>query len=352
MKTKLLFLFKNLFAVFYLFSMNIGQKILRWYDINKRELPWRQTKDPYCVWVSEIIMQQTRIAQGLSYYLRFIEAFPNIHALASSSEEKVLHLWQGLGYYSRARNMHHTAKYIVEKYDGKFPTTFEDIKKLKGVGNYTASAIASFCFNEVKPAIDGNVYRVYARLFDIAEPIDKRPGQKLIEHISDQEIIKEHPGDYNQAMMDFGATICTPKTPACTSCVVQEHCMALKNNSIDKRPVKLGKQKIKKRYFNYIVISDTKNVLIQQRQKNDIWKNLYEFPLLETERVYNLEEIMTSDFVNALGIKNNSEIVHFIKQKPHKLSHQHIYAQFLMIHTSQLSPYENYKTIDINNLAN
>lgn len=316
--------------------MNIGYQILDWYNHNKRDLPWRYTKDAYLIWVSEIIMQQTRILQGLSYYQRFVNAFPDIATLASSAEDDVLLLWQGLGYYSRARNMHHTAKYILQELNGVFPDTFDEIVKLKGIGNYTAAAIASVCFNQVKPAIDGNVYRVFTRIFDIDAPVDKRAGQKQVEDLSRQEIVKENPGDYNQAMMDFGAVICTPKNPGCRVCPVSNQCMALKNNQVQNRPVKSMKQKIRKRYFHYLVVLHNNRVVIQKRETNDIWKNLFEFPLVEAENVLELKELMESIQVKMLQFDAHPEIVHYKKIKTHKLSHQHIYSQFLMIKVNEL----------------
>ena len=258
--------------------------LLQWYAKNKRDLPWRSTKNPYKVWLSEIILQQTRVNQGLSYYLNFIEKYPKVEDLAAATEENILKLWQGLGYYSRARNLHFAAKQIIEDFNGKFPKTSFELKKLKGIGEYTSAAIASFCFNEPVAVIDGNVYRVLSRLFGIETPIDSTEGIKEFKNIANLYISKEHPGEYNQAMMDFGAIQCKPVNPMCNECPLIEICEAFNSNRINELPVKAKKVKKRNRYIYYIVPTYNESTFVSKRTQNDVWKNLYEFPIIELSK--------------------------------------------------------------------
>jgi A/G-specific adenine glycosylase len=315
--------------------MNFSKKILAWYYENKRELPWRSTKDPYKIWLSEIMLQQTRVAQGLPYYEKFVTAFPSVFDLADADEEKVLKLWQGLGYYSRARNMHSTAKKIVRDYKGDFPKTYKELIKLKGVGDYTASAIASISFNESEPVVDGNVYRVLARYFGINLAINSSEGIKHFKSLAREVMDVEEIRDYNQGIMEFGAIQCAPKKPYCLHCPLNDSCIALKENRVHELPVKLKKTKVRKRYFNYLVVLDGKNnTLLEQRQGKGIWQNLYQFPLLETDSEVELNSIK-KEATSFLELKDFEDIFLY-NSKPiiHKLSHQHLHTKFWILHTT------------------
>ncbi|MGN7512872.1 MAG: A/G-specific adenine glycosylase [Allomuricauda sp.] len=317
--------------------MNFAPKILNWYREHQRNLPWRETRDPYKVWLSEIILQQTRVAQGMPYYLRFVEAFPTVYDLADAPEEQVLKLWQGLGYYSRARNLHTTAKMVVEDFNGEFPNTYKELKSLKGVGDYTASAIASFCFDIPEPVVDGNVYRVLSRYFGVDTPINSTQGIKYFKELAREVMDPANIRDYNQGIMEFGAVQCAPKKPYCLLCPLQESCVALQENKVDRLPVKLNKTKVRNRYFNYIVLlDDDRNTVLEQRTGKGIWRNLYQFPLIESEKQLQAEElrplIKKKDVVPetaSLSLYNNEPIVH-------KLSHQHLHTQFWILKTSDI----------------
>lgn len=317
--------------------MSFSEKILYWYHINKRELPWRSTRDPYKIWLSEIILQQTRVVQGMPYYHRFLEAFPSVHDLADASEEKVLKLWQGLGYYSRARNLHATAKMIVEDFNGEFPNTYEGLKSLKGVGDYTASAIASICFDVPEPVVDGNVYRVLARYFGVELPINSSEGTKYFKELAREVMETKNVRDYNQGIMEFGAIQCAPKKPYCLLCPLQESCVALKESKVDVLPVKQNKTKIKERHFNYLVFLDKEeNTLMEQRKGRGIWQNLYQFPLLESEK-----ELQTDEMERALTYKTDfpkMESFSLYNTQPiiHKLSHQHLHTKFWILKTEDV----------------
>lgn len=331
MKTIHLFLSKKLIFVFHRYSMTIANLICDWYSRHKRTLPWRETSEPYLIWVSEIIMQQTRIEQGLPYYQRFITLFPDVTALAQASEDEVLHAWQGLGYYSRARNMHETAKQIVKRYNRRFPGSYSELLKLKGIGEYTAAAIASICFNEQVAAIDGNVNRVISRLFDISLPIDKTDGRKQIWEISAELIPKKNPSDYNQAMMDLGAGICTPKNPACSECPLISKCLAYKNKTVNSRPVKTTKTIQKSRYFNYLVFIYQNTTWIHKRIGNDIWKGLFEFPMIETTEKQGIIELFKSELLHTLNIQQPVNQIKITDMETHVLSHQLIHSRFIQI---------------------
>ena len=309
----------------------IHDTLINWFAENRRDLPWRHNPTPYQVWLSEIILQQTRVNQGWDYYLRFVEKWPTVNDLANATEEEVLKMWQGLGYYSRARNLHQCAKQIVEQHGSQFPADFEKLKQLKGIGDYTAAAIASIAFDLPHAVVDGNVYRVLSRLFDIDTPININEGQTVFAKIADDLLNREQPGLHNQAMMEFGALQCTPKNPNCLLCPLQAQCLAFANQTVMQRPVKLQKLKVTTRHFNYLVFRIEGNVYLHKRSGNDIWKNLYDFPCIESENPMTVEEVIASEKFQQL-IENKSFTI--IKTSPtftHKLTHRTIIAQFIEI---------------------
>ena len=324
--------------------MDFSKKITDWYLINKRDLPWRNTNDPYFIWLSEIILQQTRVDQGLSYYNKFIEHFPTINDLADAKEEIVMKNWQGLGYYNRARNMHYTAKHIANDLDGKFPTSYKEIIQLKGIGDYTASAISSFCFDEVQAVVDGNVYRLLSRYFAIDTPIDTSEGKKLFKELANELINKNKPGLYNQAIMEFGALQCKPK-PNCNTCPLINSCIAYHKNMIKHLPVKSKKIKQKSRHFNFLVTTDGKYIYIEQRTKKDIWNKLYQFPNIETKAEANSLPDHDHLFkLDQLTIQSTDQIKHL-------LTHQKLYCKFwLLISKKELPNNKQFKKIPINEL--
>ena len=308
-----------------------SKNLILWYLQNGRSLPWRETKDPYKIWLSEILLQQTRVAQGLPYYLKFIEVFPNVSELANTSEEKVLKLWQGLGYYSRARNLHFTARHIVNQYQGIFPDNYEALLKLKGVGDYTASAIASICFNESTAVVDGNVYRELARVFGMATPINSTSGIKEFKELAQALIDKSQPGAFNQAIMEFGARYCVPQNPICEGCIFSEKCLAFKTKKVNVLPVKINRTKVKHHHFNYIVpISNDNQTLLEQRTGKGIWQNLYQFPLVESDSEVNLDELMNHEEYKVVSekLKIINLTLYNTKTILHKLSHKHLHTRF------------------------
>ena len=307
--------------------------LTNWYLQNKRVMPWRETSNPYYIWLSEVILQQTRVEQGMAYYLKFIEAFPLINDLANADEQYVLKLWQGLGYYSRARNLHFSAKYVVNELKGDFPATYKELLKLKGVGDYTASAISSICFNEPAAVVDGNVYRVLARYFGISTPINSTKGIKDFKELAQQLLNSNIPGTHNQAMMEFGAIMCKPQNPNCEICPLNGSCVALEKKTINELPVKLNKTKIRKRYFNYLVVKTPEGkTVINQRKGKGIWQNLYEFPLIESDKELEEKEVLLHESLSELLPKGAIQIKRFKKvTKAHKLSHQHIFSTFWMV---------------------
>ena len=258
-----------------------SKKVVEWYRLNQRSLPWRETKDPFHIWLSEIILQQTRVNQGLPYYEKFIEAFPSVDKLAAASEQKVLRLWQGLGYYTRARNLHKCAKMIVNSYGGSFPASYNELLLLPGIGAYTAAAIASISFNESVAVVDGNVYRVLSRVFGISTEINSPKGKKEFFELANQLIDKKNPAMFNQAVMEFGALFCKPVNPSCESCTFKASCFAYNNNLVASLPVKKKNKPARRRYFYYFVIQSGKSLLMSKRGKKDIWEGLYDFYLLE-----------------------------------------------------------------------
>ncbi len=310
--------------------MGFSKSLIQWYLQNKRDLPWRKTDNPYFIWLSEIMLQQTRVAQGLPYFLKFAHAFPTVFDLANAPEEKVLKLWQGLGYYSRARNLHAAAKHIAFNLNCKFPHNYTELLKLKGVGDYTAAAIASISYGEAVPVVDGNVYRVLSRYFGIETDISSSRAKKEFRELAASQLPKDNASAFNQAMMEFGALQCVPRNPDCPVCVFNAQCVAYQTGKVDKLPVKLKKTKVVNRYFNYLVIRDAEGKsVMQKRTAKGIWHNLYEFPLLET-----VEEIPVKETVGLIenfpgfGFKPTGIRLLTPERIIHKLSHQHLHIRF------------------------
>lgn len=334
------------------FNQFFNSRLINWYHENKRELPWRETTDPYTIWISEIILQQTRVDQGYNYFLRFIERFPNIQALAEAHEDEVMKYWQGLGYYSRARNLHAAAKSINDT----FPDTYEGVLALKGVGEYTAAAICSISYGMPYPVVDGNVYRVISRFMGIETPIDSGQGKKEINEWANRLIDRKQPALYNQAIMDFGALMCTPKSPACVECPLADRCVALANGLVTKLPVKKNKTKVTNRYFNYIYVHAGEYTYIHKRTGNDIWKNLFEFPLIETSQPLTEEEfIALPEFRNLIAEGESPVIKLSLRQVKHVLSHRVIYADFYEVTlpeiTHSFSAYKRIKKDELDQYA-
>lgn len=318
--------------------MKFSKTLTNWYSINKRYFPWRSTKEPYFIWLSEIILQQTQTKQGLPYYEAFVTKFPTVFLLAQANESDVLKVWQGLGYYSRARNLHFTAKYIAENLNGKFPNNYIDLLQLKGIGDYTASAIASICFDEPAAVVDGNVYRVLSRYFGLDIPINSTQGIKEFKALATSLIDKNNPGDCNQAIMEFGATQCKPQSPDCSVCPLNSSCVALQKRLINQLPVKLKKTKVTKKHFNFLVfISSDKKTMFHKRASKGIWQNLYQFPLIETESALQTNSFkkhpLIMEYMKEISFEfslyNEMDIVH-------KLTHQHLYTKFWIIEVDTL----------------
>ncbi len=313
-------------------TQSFSPTIINWYNAHKRDLPWRHTTDPYKIWLSEIILQQTRVVQGYNYYLRFVENYPTVSDLAGATEDEVLKLWQGLGYYSRARNLHAAAQSIVEKYDGVFPTNYVDILALKGVGEYTAAAICSFAYNQPYAVVDGNVFRVLSRVFGIETPIDSTAGKKQFAKLAGNLLDKKKPLLHNQAIMEFGALQCTPQQPGCASCPLQNDCVAFLTNCISELPRKEQKTKQRERFFHYFYLKNNGKTYLQKRTGKDVWQNLYEFPLIETGRQLEIDELMQTESFKTLfqGIKNITFEGSPLELK-HVLSHRIIRAKFYTV---------------------
>ncbi|SFH27936.1 A/G-specific adenine glycosylase [Pedobacter insulae] len=308
--------------------MSFQKAIVTWYQINKRELPWRSTTDAYVIWLSEIILQQTRVEQGLPYFHKFLLNFPTVRDFANANEDEVLKLWQGLGYYSRGRNMLFTAQQIVAEYNGIFPVKYSQLIKLKGIGDYTAAAISSFAANESKAVVDGNVFRVLSRYFGINVPINSNAGKKLFSKLAQELIVGQVPAVYNQAIMEFGALQCKPK-PGCETCPIAQNCSALINQQVNVLPVKLKLVKVKERWLNYLVASSGEYILIKQRQSGDVWQKLYDFPVIETSRAINSTDPHFVGQVKALF--GEEVIIRPVCQKRHLLTHQIIYVHFFVL---------------------
>lgn len=325
--------------------------LLRWNKKdNKREMPWKGEKDPYKIWLSEIILQQTRVEQGWDYYNRFVGAFANIEQLASAPETKVFKLWEGLGYYSRCKNLLATAKIVTSTYKGKFPEEYKDILALKGIGPYTAAAIASFAFNQPYAVVDGNVFRVLSRYFGIYQPTDSTAGKNLFTALANELLDKKQPGTYNQALMDFGAVICKPKQPLCTSCPLKSKCVAYLNRIVNELPVKEKRILKKSRWFYYLIAEHNGKVYVRKRGPKDIWENLYEFILEETTQATSVDQITgLSSFKKLLG-KNKFEIVAVSKDFRQLLTHQTIHGQFIHISVKKPLQADGYNVVDLQQL--
>ena len=322
--------------------MKFSEKLIKWYRVNKRNLPWRLTKQPYKIWVSEIILQQTRIEQGEKYYYAFLEKYPNISELAKTNDEELLKVWEGLGYYSRALNMLKASRVVLNNYKGIFPSNYDDLIKLPGIGDYTASAISSICNNEVQPVLDGNVFRFLSRMFKIDLPIDKLKTKTYFKKLGFKLIDVVNPGDFNQAMMDYGSMVCRPKKFQCHKCLFSINCKAFNSNTVMLYPLKEKRIKIKHRFLNYIfIITNDRKTLIKKRNGNGIWKNLYEFPLIETKKESSVNEI-----IKELDFK----YLKFISEKKikHKLTHQQLNISFF---TFKVSNFDDDLT-DIKALSN
>ena len=310
--------------------MNFTNSLTKWYLQNKRDLPWRNTQNPYFIWLSEIMLQQTRVAQGMPYFYAFTTAFPTVFDLANASEEQVLKLWQGLGYYSRARNLHKTAQKVAFEMNGVFPKSYIELLKLKGIGEYTAAAIASFSYNEAVSVVDGNVFRVLSRYFDIETDIAIASTKKEFSALAFELMNKNNPALFNQAIMEFGALQCVPKNPNCLSCVLNSGCLALQKKKVNLLPVKSKKLKVRNRFFNYFVFLDEQEkTIIQKRSEKGIWHNLYEFPLIETESVEDFESI-SKQIQEQSFVENRIVSMSELNTIPqvHKLSHQHLHIKF------------------------
>jgi A/G-specific adenine glycosylase len=329
--------------------MDFNNELLHWYNHNKRELPWRSTSDAYTIWLSEIILQQTRVEQGLPYFYQFIENYPDVTRFAAADEDDILKLWQGLGYYSRGRNMLKTARMVQELYDGKFPQTYAQLIKLKGIGEYTAAAIASFSANEAKAVVDGNVYRVLARYFGIDEPVNSTKGKKIFQATADELLNKERPGLHNQAMMEFGAMLCKPKNPSCGICPVKTGCYAFINNATTILPVKLNKVKVRERFFNYFLVSEGHTIMMNKRDEKDIWANMYDLPLIETSSMIPTGELFALPKVKAY-FGDNIKILEILPVKKHVLTHQRLYVRFITIQNQPVEFKEQWLFTSIENL--
>ena len=326
--------------------MNFTNQLLNWYKKHKRNLPWRTTTNPYYIWLSEIILQQTRIEQGLPYYEAFTTKFPTLKDLATADEDAVLKLWQGLGYYSRARNLHFTAQYIYNELNGVFPKSYVEIIKLKGIGPYTAAAIASFAYKEPVAVVDGNVFRVLARFFGIYDDIAVTKTRNVFQNLANELISTKHPDLFNHAIMDFGATVCLPANPKCDICIFNKNCFAFLKNEVAKLPVKNKKISVKNRYLNYLILRKNNEIVIQQRTGKDIWQQLFELPLIETASD-NEEEL----FLHLSNLYPNNNIKKITANSiKHKLSHQQLHINFYEINVSEFDP--NQQTSTISNLHN
>lgn len=323
--------------------MSFSVDLINWYQKNKRDLPWRNTKDPYKIWLSEIILQQTRVDQGKSYYLKFEKEFPTVSTLANADEQKVLNMWQGLGYYSRARNLKKAADQVMSEFNGVFPTDYKELLKLKGVGKYTAAAVASFSKNERVPVVDGNVYRVISRYLNIDEPINTPKSYKIFSEAALELMENSRPDEFNQAIMEFGALHCTPTNPKCNECPLSDQCTALALNRIKDLPVKKKKNKVKERFFNFIITKNESGFAIEKRDQKGIWQNLYQFPMIETtnhkQEFSELKEMIETD--DRFENHKVSKVTQIGSDRKHLLSHQRIWARFYEVEFDSETVYHN-----------
>ncbi len=319
-------------------NLSFSEKLICWYMNHKRSLPWRESNDPYIIWLSEVILQQTRVKQGLPYFEVFKDRFPDVRSLARASQDEVLKLWEGLGYYSRARNMHQAAQQVVNQHKGKFPVDYKNLIQLKGVGDYTASAIASIGNDEKVAVVDGNVFRVLSRIFGISEPINSTNGKKAFKAQAEQLLPDQNIGTYNQAIMEFGALQCLPKNPQCSTCPVNNTCFAYRNNRQQEFPVKLKKPKVKTVYMNYLVLLDSQaQTLIRKRKGNGIWEGLFEFPLITSENSIDQQHIKNHSFFKEITGNTDFQLYQYNQQaKKHLLTHRKLLAYFWIIEIDQI----------------
>lgn len=329
-------------------NRDFSKKIVAWYQENRRSLPWRDISDPYRIWLSEVILQQTRVQQGLPYYERFVRAYPTVGLLAKAPEQEVLRLWQGLGYYSRARNLHRCARFIDQELNGVFPPDFAGLRKLPGVGDYTAAAIASFAYGEKVAVLDGNVFRILSRIFGIETAINSTAGKKEFATLADKLVPQKFPDQHNQAMMEFGATWCTPRNPKCENCIFQNSCFAFRNELVDKLPVKTKLKKRKSRYFYYLVFRHRGKLLMGQRMQRDIWQGLYDFPLIEKTKAAKTPSILKE--LNGLTAHaQRAKQIRTTKAYKHILTHQTIFSTFIVIDVDGRAPlHDGYQFYDLN----
>jgi A/G-specific adenine glycosylase len=307
-----------------------SEKVVEWYEQNQRKLPWRENKDPYRIWLSEIILQQTRVIQGLPYYQKFVEEFPTVKDLAQATEQKVLRLWQGLGYYSRARNLHKCAKEVVQKHNSIFPDSFEKLKTLPGIGDYTAAAIASIAFQEPVAVVDGNVFRVLSRIYGIETAINSPEGKKIFSALANELLHLKNPGGHNQAVMEFGALHCKPQNPFCEPCVFKISCLAAAKNLQHTLPIKIKAKASRKRYFYYVVVQKGNSLLMKKREQKDIWHGLYDFHLIEKTKPVDAKKLLFA--VDFIPKKNVGDLeISITSSYKHVLTHQVIHAKFILI---------------------
>lgn len=344
-------------TILYLIKMTDDKKyfakqLLHWNkEKNKRPMPWKGEKNPYKIWLSEIILQQTRVEQGWDYYNRFIAAYPTIEKLAKAPEKKIFKLWEGLGYYTRCKNLIATAKFIAGEKQGKFPDTYNEILALKGIGPYTAAAIASFAYNLPYAVVDGNVFRVLSRYFGIDTATDSTAGKTVFTALAEAVLDKKLPGIYNQAIMDFGAVICKPKNPLCEQCALQTKCIARLQNKVEQLPIKAGKLIKKKRWFYYLIIEHNGKIYIRKREAGDIWENLYEFVLLETEKAMSFEYLKkTALYKNIVG-NSKIELMEVSEIYKQQLTHQTIEGGFIQLKTTNTFTLKNYEAVTYKTFA-
>ncbi len=334
-----------------------SKQLLFWYSQNKRDLPWRETNDPYLIWISEIILQQTRVAQGLEYYKRFVGKWPDVQSLAAAPEQEVMKMWQGLGYYSRARNLLSAARTVVSDYAAQFPETSAGLKKLKGIGDYTAAAIASIAFHEKIGVVDGNVIRFLTRVFGIDEASDSPVCRQIVQQKANELLGDSHPGTFNQALMEFGALMCTPTNPDCLSCPLNSICEAYRQNAVALYPEKKQKVKVRDRYFSYLVFLVDRNrekyTFIRKRNENDIWKGLYEFPLIESDRMLMAHEIVENAEFNELIGAHSFRLLFVSPEIRHQLTHQRLHARFFVFQIEKAfnSKPESLSLVNLNQLG-
>jgi A/G-specific adenine glycosylase len=322
-----------------------SETLISWYQISKRDLPWRNTNNPYFIWLSEIILQQTRVEQGMPYYLKFTEAFPTIYHLAQASQDEVLRLWQGLGYYSRGRNLHFTANQVIKEFNGNFPTNYEELLKLKGIGNYTAAAISSFCANQANAVVDGNVYRLLARYFGVELDISLGASQKEFQRLANELLNEKQPGMHNQAIMEFGALQCVPKNPNCTICPLQDSCFAYAQKKVELLPIKGKKVKNRTRYFYYLVLKKANSTLIKRRKEGDIWEGLYEFPLIEFNSELDEQSVLNSAALAKILNETDFDVLSISRQFKHQLTHQTIFCKFFILNVKSFSNINGFENV-------